>query len=117
MSSQAFNQVKGIAGEDAACRYLRQHGYRILLRNYRGRHGEVDIIALHNRVLHFIEVKNRTGDMIAGRYAVNSNKQKHIRDTAQVFLTCYPQWADCLMSFDVVEITDGKLEYLENCFY
>ncbi len=55
--------------------------------------------------------------MIAGRYAVNSNKQKHIRDTAQVFLTCYPQWADCLMSFDVVEITDGKLEYLENCFY
>lgn len=117
MSNQAFNQEKGNAGEYAASRYLRQQGFRILTRNFRGRHGEIDIIALRDQVLHFIEVKNRTGNLIPGRCAVNTAKQKHIRDTVQVYLTKNQQWVDYLMSFDVIEITDGNLEFLENCFY
>lgn len=117
MSTQSFNCEKGIAGEDAASRYLRQHGFRLVSRNFKGRHGEIDIIAVRDRVLHFVEVKNRTGNLIPGRFAVNAAKQKHLRDTAQLFLVRNPQWADYLMSFDVIEITDGNLEFLENCFY
>ena len=41
---QFFNQNKGSSGELSAYRYLRQHGYKIVARNYRKRFGEVDLI-------------------------------------------------------------------------
>ena len=49
----------GKAGEEAAVQYLRQHGYRILERNYRCRFGEIDLIARDGRMLAFVEVKTR----------------------------------------------------------
>lgn len=47
----------GVRGEDIACQFLRQKGYGILERNYTQPWGEIDIIALKDRVVHFVEVK------------------------------------------------------------
>ena len=35
----------GKQGEEKATRLLRKRGYKILARNYRCRHGEIDIVA------------------------------------------------------------------------
>ena len=112
-----FNHDFGQYGEDQAAKFCRTRGLKILARNFRVRAGEIDIIACKDNVVHFIEVKNRTHDLIPGRYAVNGTKQKHIRQVAQNYLMEHNLLSECLVSFDVIEITDGKLEYLENCFY
>lgn len=47
----------GDAGEEAAVRYLKRLGFRILGRNIARKTGEIDILAEGKRVLHFVEVK------------------------------------------------------------
>ena len=49
----------GLSAEDAAVNHLRQLGYRIIDRNYKTRHGEIDIIAKFGPEWVFVEVKGR----------------------------------------------------------
>ncbi|MCQ2382454.1 MAG: YraN family protein [Clostridia bacterium] len=114
---KTLNQEFGQYGEDQAAQFCHKQNLKILKRNYRCRYGEIDIIASRDDVLHFIEVKNRSHDLIPGRYAVNIGKQRHIRQAAQNYLMQHNLTNTCLVSFDVIEITDGNLEFLENCFY
>ena len=81
-----FNQEKGSAGELSAYRYLRQHGYKIVARNYRKRFGEVDLIGWDGDTLAFIEVKSRTSHT-RGRpeEAVHRSKQKQICRVAREY--------------------------------
>ena len=73
------NKQKGSAGELSAYHYLRQHGYKIVARNYRKRFGEVDLIGWDGDTLAFIEVKYRTTHE-RGRpeEAVHRGKQRQI---------------------------------------
>ena len=112
-----LNKAKGIYGEDLACEFLVAADFQILARNFKCRLGEIDIIARKDGVIHFVEVKHRTKDLIPGRFAVNANKQKHIKNVAKYFLTERKLLFDCLTSFDVLEITGQNIEFLENCFY
>jgi putative endonuclease len=49
-----------VLGENAACEFLLKKGYKILERNFRKGYGEIDIIAIKDNILVFIEVKTRT---------------------------------------------------------
>jgi len=53
-------KLRGDIGEELACKYLLQNGYKILERNFRIRGGEIDVIALDGETLAYIEVKTRT---------------------------------------------------------
>ena len=53
-------KIQGDIGEEVACKYLLQNGYKILERNFRIRGGEIDIVALDGETLVYIEVKTRT---------------------------------------------------------
>ncbi len=51
----------GARGEKLAARYLRRHGFKVLYRNFRGRHGgEIDLVCRERDTLVFVEVKTRT---------------------------------------------------------
>jgi putative endonuclease len=50
----------GALGERAAAKYLRERGYRVLIRNYRCPAGEIDLICREGATLVFVEVKTRT---------------------------------------------------------
>lgn len=54
-------QELGRDGEDAAVGYLTQRGMQVVERNWRCRHGEIDIVARDGPVLVFCEVKTRSG--------------------------------------------------------
>lgn len=48
----------GQLGENIACGYLQNRGYRLVERNYKKKWGEIDIIVKKDNVLHFVEVKS-----------------------------------------------------------
>ncbi len=47
----------GRGGEDIACQFLESKGYKVVERNYRRKWGEIDIIAIKNNTVRFVEVK------------------------------------------------------------
>lgn len=49
-------------GEEIAAKYLQKLGFKIIDRNFRARNTELDIVAVHNNILVFIEVKTRSTD-------------------------------------------------------
>lgn len=49
----------GQRGEHLAAKYLEQHGYRLLERNWRCQAGEIDIVAELDGLLVIVEVKTR----------------------------------------------------------
>jgi putative endonuclease len=107
----------GRIGEDIACEYLRVNGYKIIKRNYRAAHGEVDIIAQRGMHLSFVEVKTRhNSDYGYASDAVNYKKQQRIKSAAKVFLMTYHEYDD--MSFDVCEVytSERTINYIESAF-
>jgi putative endonuclease len=91
-------------GEDLACAELRRRGYAILARRYRTRHGEIDIIARHERTIVFVEVKARSGsDFGGGAAAVTAWKQQRIAQMANDFLA-RGRLLDEPCRFDVVAV-------------
>ena len=92
----------GRFGEQAVCDYLVNNGYNIILRNFRNRYGEIDIIAENQEVLAFIEVKTRrAGTILAPRIAVNNKKQKTIIIVASMFLQQYLDGKICEKSISL----------------
>ncbi len=93
----------GQRGEDAAVAFLKKRGYRIIVRNYRTRYGELDIIARHRKTLVFVEVKTRHGDEF-GRpeEAVTPRKLATLERCAQVYLLESRSSAD--YRFEVVSV-------------
>ena len=70
---------RGRAGEDHVCEYLINNGWTVLARNYRVKGGEIDIIAVKNDTVAFVEVKTRKfGSLTEGIEAVDAKKRGHI---------------------------------------
>lgn len=86
--SPASREALGRAGERAAARYLRRHGYRIVARRHRRLRGEIDLVAVApDRTLVFVEVKTRRGDdNVAPGAAVTPQKQRRIVTAALGFV-------------------------------
>lgn len=101
-------QILGARGEKAACRFLRRHGYKVLLRNFRSGKAEVDIVARHKDWLVFIEVKTReTEEFGAPSEAVNLEKQRNLSRGALDYLRLLGN-PRIHFRFDVVEVVQKK---------
>lgn len=93
----------GRFGEDAAAKHLRKNGYRILERNFRASHNEIDIIAENKDTLVFVEVKTRHGsDFASPIEAVTPAKQKRTIAAARAYL--YKNGCSKQIRFDVIEV-------------
>ena len=102
----------GIIGEKIAQGFLLNKGYKILETNFYTQRGEIDIIATKNNYIIFVEVKTRTSFKFGTpAMAVNSNKRKHIKNVAKIYLHLKKLYK-CDIRFDVIEvfIKDGKCE-------
>jgi putative endonuclease len=79
--------LEGRRGERVACLFLLRHGFDVLVRRFRGRYGEIDLIALDGETLVFIEVKTRsTSDYGDPWEFVGWEKQQNLRRTAEEFI-------------------------------
>jgi len=81
-------KIFGRWGEDAAEKFLKRKGYRILARNYRTRGGELDIVAMDGETLVFIEVKSRRSERFGGPIeAVDANKRARMAKAAFAYMS------------------------------
>lgn len=92
----------GKAGEALARRYLSENGYRIRAVNWRGRRGELDVVAEKDGWLVFVEVRTkRTPVFGAAREAVDVRKLRQIRRVAEEYVV-RQHLADMPMRFDCI---------------
>lgn len=94
----------GSRGETDAAVFLKKKGYRILVRNFMTKFGEIDIIAKDRNTFCFIEVKSRASDKYGSpEEAVTYPKQKKISVVANCFLKKYKLHGK-KFRFDVVSV-------------
>jgi putative endonuclease len=110
----------GKNSEELALQVLKDRGYRIIERNYRNRLGEIDIIAEHNGVIVFVEVKARRS-MGYGhpKWALTHAKKRKISMAALVYLKSRNA-VQSKARFDVVTVLaqEGRpqVEVIANAF-
>jgi putative endonuclease len=96
--------ILGERGEDHAARYLRRRGYKILVRRFKSRFGEIDIVCRHGDWLVFVEVKTRQSDRYgAPSESVDREKQRHLSRTALEYLRLLHN-PRVRFRFDIVEV-------------
>lgn len=108
-SSLFRKQNLGEWGENHIAEIYKQKGYQILDRNYFNRRGkrlgEIDVVALKDKNLVFVEVKTRTSTTYGtGAEAVTDWKQQRLVKACKKFLMDNPRFADCDYRIDVAEL-------------
>lgn len=102
-------QKIGKDAEQQAQKYLRQQGLRIVETNFHCRFGEIDIIALEQSTLVFIEVRARRHQGWGGASAsVDLRKQRKISKAAAFFLTGNNRFHQWPCRFDVIAYENPK---------
>jgi putative endonuclease len=113
----------GRDGESRAAAFLEASGFKIVARNVRSRYGEVDLVALEDQTIVFIEVKTwsvYTFDSLS--YGISPGKQRRIIETAKYFLSVHREYNSMAIRFDVVFISSaamtdpGKIIHLRAAF-
>lgn len=91
----------GHAAEWRAVWRLRLGGYTILMRRYKTRLGEIDIVARRGNVLAFVEVKARR-DFARAADALGSRQFGRVARAASLFVAHHPRYAAHTLRFDAV---------------
>lgn len=113
----ALNKQQGDRAEQQACDFLMSQGLTLIDKNYRGLRGEIDLIMQDQQHLVFIEVRSRNdrgfGNPIE---SITLQKQQKIIFTAIAYLQ-EKKLFNCVNSrFDVIGITDNKIEWIKDAF-
>ena len=108
----------GRKAEIAASTYLEMRGYQVLERNCRRPRAEIDIVALKDGVVHFVEVKYRvTNEQGGGLEAITPTKLKQMQRAAWLWVDETKWRGEYVLS--VVEITGPNftvMGFIENAF-
>lgn len=106
-----MSRAKGNLAEDRACIFLDENGFMIVERNFYSRFGEIDIIALKDEVLHFIEVKSGEDYELAIQNITPRKLSKLLR-TGDVYMK--KNSIDVDFMYDAIVITPHDVEFVQN---
>lgn len=97
----------GMDAEKNAEAFLKKKGLKLIIRNFRSRFGEIDLIMLDSNSVVFIEVRQRNSRQYGGAAAsVTRQKQLRIIKTAQWFLMQHQKYHKHDCRFDVIAYED-----------
>lgn len=107
--------------ESIARAHLETNGLKILKKNYLCKLGEIDIIALHNDIVVFCEVRSKSNTYFGQpEETVDSNKQQRIHRAANHFLINTPRLKNSFCRFDVISIIFNndhhQINWIRNAF-
>mgnify|MGYP002626730500 CR=1 FL=1 len=112
----------GLRGESAVADFLTTSGHRILARNWRSGHLELDLVSRDRSGLHFVEVKTRSSsELAAPQESVGYRKQRSVVAAAKQFLgRSQGRFRGQEVFFDVAAVIDKgnsmEISYFPNAF-
>lgn len=113
-------QELGKRGEEIACRYLKDKGYKIRERNWKLGRNEIDLIAQDGDYIVIVEVKTRTSNIVAEpETSVTREKQRILVRAANAYIRYFRIPKE--VRFDIVAILlDGgneTVKHIPDAFY
>lgn len=119
MSSESTNAI-GKSGESHACTLLESIGFKIVEKNWRHSHDEIDIIAENEEFIIFVEVKTRKNKNYGSpEVFVNKRKQSFMIRAADIYMTRKNSNKEA--RFDIVAVTGlgprPEVIHIPNAFY
>jgi putative endonuclease len=106
-------QQEGQSGEDQALAHLQQQGLMLIMRNFRCKTGEIDLIMRDQQTLVFVEVRKRApGSLVSAVDSITPAKQRRVWLTAQFYLQRFATPPACRI--DVVAIDGREVIWLKN---
>jgi len=105
----ALHNKLGRLGENIAKDFLKQKGFIIIALNWRHLHYEIDIIAGHQNILVFVEVKTRS----TFKYgfpdeSIDHKKENRLREAAEIYIEQKDLHNE--IRFDIVSIVKNNFE-------
>ncbi|MGB8623599.1 MAG: YraN family protein [Paracoccaceae bacterium] len=114
--SGSVSYHSGLVAEDSVARDYARRGLSIAGRRWRGRGGEIDLIARDGDGLVFIEVK-KSRDFTRAAQRVSNRQMERVMMAATEFVADEPRGQLTEMRFDVALVDGlGRIEILENAF-
>ena len=110
----------GRRGEEIALAWLLDHGFRLLDRNWRSGHRELDLVVESAQRVHVVEVKTLTPPLLIRPYEkVDAAKQSRMVAAARHYIAFRQIRKE--VQFDVVSVVlDGdraEVEYIPEAFF
>ena len=114
------NQVIGFRGERIAERWLLRKGWRVIQRRFRDGHRDVDLIAMRDGTVAFVEVKARSGEQFGTPVeAVDWRKRRELVRSARMWISRHGQPGETYR-FDVIGVLLAPkhilVRHVENAF-
>src|SRR6476646_3341927 len=111
----------GARAEELCAELLRRAGLRVLARNWRCRHGEIDLVAEEGATLVFAEVRYRRDERYGGAAeSVTAAKQARLVAAARFYLMRRPEASsERPCRFDVLlldSLEAGRIRWIRNAF-
>lgn len=108
------NAEKGRRGESEAAAYLQKCGYLVLARNWRCAGGEIDIIALHQNQIVFVEVRQRVTAEAAFE-SITPRKRQRVMHAVETWLSQHDP-VDQVWRIDIIAVSRAGVEHREDAF-
>lgn len=116
----AKHNIFGKEAERKAAIYLENKGYKILKKNWRFKHLEIDIIAhdLKTDEIAIVEVKARINPIIDPIDSITKSKRRNLIKAADQYLNEKEIEKECRFDIIIIEkIKDNwKIEHIDNAF-
>ncbi len=108
----------GRQAEALVADWLSERGWRIAATNWRKGPGELDIVAIKDQLISFIEVKRVDAFGLESlSQSVGANKRRRIVETAKLFLVYHREFELMAQRFDLAAVRGDRVElYLESAF-
>ncbi|HTW26335.1 MAG TPA: YraN family protein [Acetobacteraceae bacterium] len=109
-------QSLGVRAEAAACAALESDGWAVLARRVRTLAGEIDIVAVRDGLLAFVEVKARPS-LSDAAFALTSRQRARLLAAAELVLAAHPDWGSGGIRFDLILVDAvGRVRRIADAF-
>jgi putative endonuclease len=120
MGNKKGSRDLGKWGEGVAKSYLIERGFEVIVQNYYTEYGEIDLVALRDDRIHFVEVKTRRTQIFGNpEESITIRKLSHMVDSAQAYLLTHPEFeGDWQIDVISIQLFEGdrppEIRFFEN---